>query len=70
MTDGRHVHRRLGLLFEGARKVHREDVSEEPESRYQLGTTEYDLRELVPEELTNLEHVPLRYRPRRGTDGL
>ena len=59
LTDSRFVHRKLTLLYEGAKKLRRQDVAESLEAIYQHAGTKYEPRELIPEVLTMLERIPL-----------
>ncbi|MCL5952061.1 MAG: hypothetical protein M1132_10145 [Chloroflexi bacterium] len=59
LTDSRSVHPKLTLLYDGAKRLHRQDVGQSLEAIYRHTGTKYDPRELVPGMLTSFEHIPL-----------
>ncbi len=59
LTDSRFVHRKLTLLYDGAKRLHRYDMARSLEAIYRQAGTKYNLQELVPEVHMTLERIPL-----------
>ena len=59
LSDSRFVHRKLSLLYDGARRLHRYDMARSLEAIYRQAGTKYNLQELVPEVHMTLERIPL-----------
>ena len=59
LSDHRLVYRKLTLLYDGTKRLHRQDAARSLEAIYRHAGTKHELRELVPEILPMLERIPL-----------